>query len=220
MSGWPSQRDVGACGTHTRSRDFALSPRPVACLAIRRGGLSCCDGGQKNELRMLRSGAERLVRPPGTPGPGSVERSVSDLPATRHSAPPLLPLRHREARRPRLARRQSVLHPALCELRRPALPIGDDQGRGHGARPRLGHRQRSRPAIHARATQARRHPGAEGHRHRRDLGGQRTRLSHRGERPDPPACDLVRRRGPIRSQHGALIRGHWREKEPRRPGSP
>jgi len=102
----------------------------------------------------------------------------------------------------------------------PALLGSLDQGCGEGTAPRLANSQGAGQAVLGCAAEACRHAGAEGHRNRRDLGGQRTRLSHRGERPDPPACDLVRRRGPIRSQHGALIRGHWREKEPRRPGSP
>ena len=35
--------------------------------------------------------------------------------------------------------------------------------------------------------------GAQGDRHRRDLDPQGPYLPHRGQRPDPPAADLVRR---------------------------
>ena len=172
MKGWSSQPDDGACGTHTRSRDFALSPRSVACSVIRRRGSSYYGGGQKNDLRPLRSGAERLVRSARAAGPGPVERAVPDLPAARHSAHPLPPLRHREARRPRLARGQPALYPAFCDLRRPALPVGDDQGPGNGARARLGHRQGTRLPVHASAARPSRRAGAEGDRYRRDLDPQ------------------------------------------------
>ena len=133
MNGWSSQRDDGACGTHTRSRDFVLSPPPVACSAIRRRASSCCAGGQKNDLRVLRSSAERLVRPSRATRPRPRERSVPDLPGGRHSPGRLSPLRHREARTPRLAGGQPVLHQAVRLLRRAALPDGDDQGRGHAS---------------------------------------------------------------------------------------
>ena len=55
-------------------------------------------------------------------------------------------------------------------------------------------------------------PGPEGDRHRRDLDPQGPHLPHRGERPDPRAADLVRRRGPLRGEHGAVLRLAGRKK--------
>ena len=49
------------------------------------------------------------------------------------------------------------------------------------------------------------HARPEGDRHRRDLDPQGPHLSHRGQRPDPRPADLVRRRGPLGSEHGAVL---------------
>ena len=49
------------------------------------------------------------------------------------------------------------------------------------------------------------HAGTEGYRHRRDLDSQGPHLSHRGERSDSAAADLVRGRGPLGGEHGAVL---------------
>ena len=76
--------------------------------------------------------------------------------------------------------------------------------------------RRWRSSTCARSSPA---PGAgpEGDRHRRDLDPQRPQLPHRGQRPGPRAADLVRRRGPVRGEHGAVLRLAGREQEPRHP---
>lgn len=134
--GWSSQRDDGDCGTRTRFPDFVLSPLRMACSAIRRRESSCCAGDQKNDLRVLRSGAERLVRSARATRPRTLERPVSDLSAVRYPLSRLSSLRHREARGARVAGGQPVLHAAICDLCRPALPQRDDQGSGPRVRPR------------------------------------------------------------------------------------
>ena len=113
MAGWSSQPEGGACGKRTHSRDFAPSPRSVEYSVIRRRGSSYYDGGQKNDLRPLWSDPAWLVRPSRAARAGPVERSVPGLPAARYPASLLSPLRHREARRPRLARGQPAVYPAL-----------------------------------------------------------------------------------------------------------
>ena len=52
-------------------------------------------------------------------------------------------------------------------------------------------------------------PGPQGDRHRRDLDSQRAHLPHRGERSDPTATDLVRRRGSLRSEHERSSTTGW-----------
>jgi len=119
MAGWSRYPDDGACRTHTPPQDFALSPRSVGYSAIRKCASWHGDRGQKNDSWSW-SSAKRLILPLAAARARSVELSVSDLPAARHSPHPLPSLRQREPRGPRLAdaagRRRSRTWPLTCML--------------------------------------------------------------------------------------------------------
>ena len=69
-------------------------------------------------------------------------------------------LRQGEARAAGVSGRQPVLYQALCLLRGPALPVGDDQGRGQGAASSTGTRSRRwRSSTCARNWPRRARPG-------------------------------------------------------------
>ena len=70
-----------------------------------------------------------------------------------------------EARAARLSGGQSALHPALCLLCRPSLPIGDDQGRGGGIEAGLAHGEGAGPAVYGSPAEACRHAFTAGDRH-------------------------------------------------------
>ena len=196
---------------------FARERQYAGCSVIRMCGSSVSTGAQKNGLRLLRAGADGLVRPADAAGSRPVERRVSHRPGTRGAARGVPQLRHREARAAGFPGGQSALHQALCVLRRAALPAGLDPRRRQGAEARLGHGQGAGDAVHAGPDRARRHAGTQGDRHRRDLDPQGSQLSHRGQRPDAQAADLVRRRGPLRGQHGAVLRLAGAQKEQQNP---
>src|ERR1700752_4137881 len=81
------------------------------------------------------------------------------------AAPRLPSLWQGEARAARLSGGQSALHPALCLLCRPSLPIGDDQGRGGGIEAGLAHGQGAGPAVYGSAARACRHAFTAGDWH-------------------------------------------------------
>src|SRR6516162_5688960 len=61
-------------------------------------------------------------------------------------------------------------------------------------------------AIHEGAARTRGHAGSAGDRDRRDCDPQGSYLSDRGQRSCAAPADLVWRRGPIGSEHGAVLR--------------
>ena len=164
--------------THTLSLDFVLALGCVVALAIRRFGSLPWRGAQKNVLWDLRDDASQLLRPCTPPGARSVERTVSYLSRSGSAPGSLPPMCRGETRAAGVSGRQSLLHQALRVLRGPALPLGDDQGHRRGTAPGLGGGQGVGQAVHARASEARRHTGPESHRYRRDLDPQRPHLPH------------------------------------------
>ena len=115
--------------TRMRSGAFVHVPGCVGCSGIRRLGSSRLFGGQKNCLRRVWNDATRMVRPAYAAHSRPVVRRHAGVPRAR-GAPCSVPmLWHGEARAPRLSGRQSVLHEAICLLRRPALPQRDDSDR-------------------------------------------------------------------------------------------
>lgn len=143
ISRWLIQRsERGVCGSCTPSRAFARSRQCAASSVIRKRVSSPSCGAQKNTLRRLRPCALGLVRPAHAAGTRSVLRGHAHLPGDRGAARSVPRLRWREARAARVPRRQPLLYQALCALRGPALPAGDDQGHRPGIEPRLGHRSR------------------------------------------------------------------------------
>src|ERR671914_805631 len=167
---------------------------------------SASDGAQKNALWGVWSSTPGLVRPTRAMGPGPCVRRPAHLLGSGSATRVLPALRQGEARTAGLPGRQSVVYQALCLLRGSALSLGDGQGHRRGASSGLGDGQRAGQAVHARPTRPHANPWAEGHRHRRDLDPQRSRLSDRGQRPAPRPCDLVWRSGPQAGEHEAVLR--------------
>jgi len=143
---------------------------------------SRCIGAQKNGVRSMRQGGAHLLRPKATAGAGSVLWRQASVPGPRRPPRRLCALRQGEAGEAGLPREQSVLHQALRLLRRPSMPILDDQGRRSGAASGLAHGQGPREAGHAGAASTRRDTRTEGTRHRRDLDQEEAHLPNRGER--------------------------------------
>ena len=192
MFRWPDQQsESGGSGTRMPSPVFVRYRRCAGFSATPRRVLSLCDGAQKNALWGVWSSTPGLVRPTRAMGPGPCLRRPAHLLGSGSATRVLPALRQGEARTAGLPGRQSVLHQALCLLRGSALSLGDGQGHRRGASSGLGDGQRAGQAVHARPTRPHANPWAEGHRHRRDLDPQRSRLSDRGQRPAPRPCDLV-----------------------------
>ena len=131
---------------------------------------------------------------------GPLERSVSDLPAARHSPHSLSPLRHREARRPRLARRQPVLHPAVSTSAGAARTetikdLATELALDWNTVKELDKQYSSHAPVRR----------DRGDRHRRAVDPQGTHLPHRGQRFGTASADLVRRRESLRSEHGRVL---------------
>jgi hypothetical protein len=81
-----------------RSTAFERMRPFTVCSATRMCGYCVLIGAQKNGLRRLRAGLERLVRPADAPGSRPAECRVSDFSGTRSAARRVPPLWHREAR--------------------------------------------------------------------------------------------------------------------------
>src|SRR6202790_3024595 len=146
---WPNQgSDSGVCRMGIRSQAFEQKRPFAACSVIRVCGSCASIGAQKNGLRLLRAGPERLVRPARAAGSGPVERRISDCSGTRSAARRVPPLRHSEARTAGFSGGQSPLHQTLCVLCRPPLPAGIDPRCRQGAQARLGHGQDAGEAVH------------------------------------------------------------------------
>src|ERR1019366_6285550 len=105
-----------------------------------------------------------------------------------------------------LARGESVLHETLRLLRGTALPCHEHQGRCPRNAPGLEDSQGVGEAVYEGATAQSWNAGSPNDWSRRDLDPQRPYLPHRGERPDSKTPDLVRRRGPQRGEHVAVLR--------------
>ena len=112
--------------------------------------VSC--GAQKNSVWLLRTCADGLLRLAYPSGARPCVRRPTRVSGIRGAAYSVQTLRRCEARTARLARRQSVLHQALCPLRGTALPFGHDQGHCHGIAAGLGHRQVAGKAIYGGTT--------------------------------------------------------------------
>lgn len=188
MFEWPIQRsDCGACGTRIRFRDFVCNTRCAAFSAIRKRASLPSHDAQKNDLRLLRSSAFRVVRPAHATRSRSLLRGCAYLPGVRTAACVVPALWHGEAGEASLVGEQPVLYQALCLLCRTALPDNNDLGCGARAASGLARGQGTGQAIHAGTVAPHRHAWAEGHRHRRDIDPQGAYLSYRGERSHPEA---------------------------------
>src|SRR5277367_1649778 len=145
------------------------------------------DRRSKNDLQLLRSRPDGLVRLPATAGSRSVERRVPDRSGVGGAAHRVRRLRLREARAAGVSGGQSPLHQAVCLLCRASLPAGRDPRCRQGTEARLGNSQDARDAVHAGADRTGGRAGTQGDRHRRDLDSQGPRLRI-------VVSDLVRKR--------------------------
>src|SRR5271163_5017437 len=203
--------------THMHSPDFVPVLSSTAASVTRKCGSLPSHGAQKNVLWDLRDDASQLLRPHAATGARFVQWTVSCSARYRGSSGSVPSVWRGEARATGVPGRQSVLYPTLCVLRGPALPLGDDQGHCRGTAPELGRGQGTGQAVHACTARARRHPGAERDRYRRDLDPQGSYLPHCRERSDPAPTALVRRPGSLGSEHGRVLsisRGKEGQKDP------
>src|SRR4030067_644842 len=90
------------------SEGSSATPRPAS---------SGSNGGGKNSVRCLRNGSPHLLRPPGSPGPGSLLRRHTGVPSDPHPAGPVQTVREGETGVAFLPLRQSLLHEAVRLLR-------------------------------------------------------------------------------------------------------
>ena len=134
----------------------------------------------KNDVRVLWSGPDGLVRPQGPSRARSVVRGHADIPGAGGAAPRLPQLRQGEEGAARLSGGQSALHQALRLLCRATLPAGFDRGRGEGAGAGLAHGQGAGDAVHGGPARARGQARPTGDRDRRDRDPQGAYLSDRG----------------------------------------
>ena len=220
ICGCQKHRSAAAWPMRTHSLVSEPEPSATADLVTRRCESLSSHDAQKNVLRRLRNDASQFLRPYEAAGAGLVERTVPHFARYRGASDSMPSVLRSEARAPLVPGRQSVLHPALCVLRGPALSLGDDQGHCRGTAPGLGRSQGTRQAIHACAAQARRHSGTAGDRHRRDLDPQGSYLSYRRERSDPSPPDLVRRPGSLGGEHGRVLSDFSGKRRPKRSAWP
>ena len=161
---WPISLDYA---TSTASPDSFPSTASAAFSAIRGPSLLRSNAFKKNGLRHLRTGSPRPLRQAAPTRPRSLVRRQAGLPRLRTPQSLLSPVRGREERRSRLARRQSALHQAVRLFRRTPMPR-DHRARGGGrTAPRLARRQGTRKTVHAGTVATGRAAFAARHRHRR-----------------------------------------------------
>ena len=204
-----------ACWTHT---DFLVFvPRlvfAVSSVTPRHVSLRLYDA-QKNAVRFLWASPPGLLRPHEAAGSRPVVRRHAHPSRFRGAPGRVSALWQREARAVGVAGRQPAVHQAVRFLRRPALPRYHDPGGGRGTSPRLARGQGAGKAVHGSSLlRAWARPPA-GDRHRRNLHRQRAQVPHRGQRLDARPADLVRRQGPLRGEHGRVLRVARPEKSPR-----
>src|SRR5581483_2455665 len=204
--------------TSTGSPASFPSPRSGASSATLWPSLSPCNGVEKNALWSLRTSFPHLLRQTAASGPRPVLWRQARL--SRFSGPQglLLSVWRRETRTVGLARRQSVVHQTVCLLRGPALSCDHGHGSGRGLVPRLAFRQRTRQAVHARATPARGSSCSAGDRHRRNRYRQGAPVPHRGQRLGAWLPHLVWGPGSLRGEPRRVLR--LAESEEMRPNPP
>src|ERR1035437_637629 len=197
--------NTDVCGTRTAFPASVRVRRYTAYLVIRRPESSAAIGGEKNCLRSLWPRASSLVRLQATPSTRPAVWGHSDLPGAGDPTYRLQEMRQGETGEAGLARGESVLYETLCLFRGTALPRHDHQGRCRRNAPGLEDSQGVGEAVYEGATAQSWNAGSPRAWSRRDLDPQRPYLPHRGERLDSRASDLVRRRGPQRGEHGAVL---------------
>jgi transposase len=155
-SGWHEHRNAtDGFGIRIRLQAFARSRRCAGFSVIRRRASLVCTDAQKNEMRMLWSGPDGVVRPQGPSSARSVVRGHADISGAGGAAPRLPQLRQGEEGAARLPGGQSALHQAFCLFCRAPLPAGVDRGRCEGAGAGLAYGEGAGDAVHAGPARAR-----------------------------------------------------------------
>jgi hypothetical protein len=129
-----------------------LNRRYPVSLVTPKPGSSDSPDGKKNNLRMLRYGTADLLRPQAPLGPRPFLWRHAHLPRTGDSACFVPKVRQGEAGEICLLGQQSVLHQALCLLRRQALQHLHSQGCSPGVASGPQDGQRSGKTVHAGET--------------------------------------------------------------------
>src|SRR5215471_13205690 len=116
--GWPNRSsDGGGCRMDIRSQAFKRQ-RACAVYSVTHMFGSCgWIGAQKNDLRLLRTGSEGVVRSTAAACSRPVECRISDCSGIGSAARRVPPLWHREARSVRFSGGQCAFHQTLCFLR-------------------------------------------------------------------------------------------------------
>ena len=181
--GWQIHTGSLAFGHGLPSTASSVTPRPASFAFCGRG---------KNKLWGLWARAEGLLRPQGAQGARSVVWRYPGLPGSRGAACVVSQLRRGETGETARGSRQSLLHQALCLLRRPPVPHRDAPSRRTGVAPGLADGQGVGQTLHAGATAPARDTGAQAAGRGRDCHSQGTHLPHWGQRSGTPTGHLVR----------------------------
>src|SRR5665213_2588209 len=188
------------CATRTYSLAWIPLPRCMAIRASPRPLFCPCADAEKNGLWPVRRCACGLLRSTAAFDSRPFLWRQTRLSFVERPACRLLVLRQSQDRTPPVDFRTSRLHQTVRLLGRTTLSRYPRESGGRGVGPGLADGQGVGQALYARATSSRSTGQSHGHRHRRDLHGQRTEVSHRGERPPLGPAHLVRRQGSFGSQ--------------------
>ena len=132
MNAWQNSGG-GSCVMRIASRALCRRWQCVGCLAIRRRASCHCIVAEKNGVRPVWQLVSQLLRPTTAASAGFVVRRHAGLLGAGRSPSRLSDLRRGEGRASGLAGGPSVLHEAVCLLRRAALPGLVPQSGGAGA---------------------------------------------------------------------------------------
>ena len=162
ISGWQNRGDYW---TIINSPGFVLKPRSRGYLETQKPVSSGLRGVKKNNLRMLRNGSQKFLRPQGSAYSGSTLRRDADLPASADQTCYVPQVPEGETRKASLAIQQPFLHKAFRFLCWKAVPEDERSGRSPRAEAGLAYGQRLGDAIHEGSASAYRYPWSPGNWH-------------------------------------------------------
>jgi len=145
IAGWQTRGDYW---TSTDSPGFVPEPGSRGYSGTRRGGSSSLRGVKKNELRMLRNGSSKFLRPQGSAYPGPTLWRDADLPGGADQACDVWQVREGDTREACLAIREPFLHEAFRLLCGQTLPEDERSGRSQRTEAGLAYGQGAGEAIH------------------------------------------------------------------------
>src|SRR6476646_2306973 len=145
-------RDISV--TFIASPDWSPRPRCAAIPGMTTPSFFPCAAAEKNGVRAMRTSASRFLRSAAATDSRSFLWRQTPVSFLECSPRGLLALWRREDRAPGVVVRAAALHQAVCVLRRQAVSRYAGESGCRGIEPRLAHGQRTRQALHARATAA------------------------------------------------------------------